>query len=153
MTINCLWAIQLIFFLALLSCSVKRQSIVEEKLQCKDCKTYESYIRDNWKIDSAGLFYFKDIPKCEGVSYLRSGADYTSLMGETCLLGVDIDSIKSLFGTPSMEFPHKLDYHLDARCRGKTRGHRTIIAGCARMQVYFDIKTRKVIAVGGIVRE
>ena len=150
---NILWLMQLACITMIFSCHVgKNEAPAIKKNKCNDCDTFKSYIRNNWRTDSLGLYLFAAPPDCEELIHGKTGVSYTMIVGRNCLIGSRIDDVKTLLGTPTKEYPNRLDYHMTAKCQGKARGDSPNIPGCIRLQVYFD-KNNKVVGVGGMTRE
>ncbi len=144
--------VQLVCMMAVLSCKVKKIEAPQQSYDCSNCLNYKMYIQNNWKKDSAGYYYFADLPKCDEKIHGNSGVSYTRIIGRNCLIGSNVDSIKNLFGQPSKEFQNRFDYYMNANCQGTARGDSHRIPGCIRVQVYFDVN-RKIVGVGGMGRE
>ena len=149
---NILWLMQLACITIVFSCHVINGVVTTEKVKCNDCDIFKSYIRNNWKIDSVGLYFFTAPPDCEELIHGKTGVSYTMIVGRNCLIGSRIDEIKNLFGAPTKEYPNRFDYYMTAKCQGKARGDSPNIPGCIRLQVYFD-ENKKVVGVSGMTRE
>jgi len=149
---NILCLMQLACITIVFSCHVRTGAVTIEKVKCNDCDTFRSYIRNNWRTDSVGLYFFTAPPKCEELIHGKTGVSYTMIVGRNCLIGYRIDEIKTLFGAPTKEYPNRFDYHMTAKCQGKARGDSPNIPGCIRLQVYFD-ENKKVVGVSGMTRE
>ena len=143
---------QLVCISLILSCSDKKLLSSQKNFVCDDCLTFKTYILNNWALDSAGYFHFKNAPVCEGPDYIKTGFRYTGLMGHKCFKGQTVDSILHYLGQPSVKINNRFDYYMTAKCHGKARGDKPNIPGCIRLQVYFD-EDRKVVGVGGMTRE
>lgn len=135
-----------------LSCYLGRHDDRKREINCDDCNNFKSYILNNWKIDSAGLYYFSNPPNCKEFIYGKTGVSYTMIVGRKCLIGINTADIKELFGKPTKELQNRFDYYMTAKCQGKARGDSPNIPGCIRLQVYFD-ENRKVVGVSGMTRE
>ena len=149
---NILWFMLLACITISFSCHVRKGAVIIEKFKCNDCDSFKSYIRNNWKTDSVGLFSFSDPPNCEEIIHGKTGVSYTMIVGRNCLIGSSIDEIKTMFGVPTKEYRNRFDYYMTAKCHGKARGDKPNIPGCIRLQVYFD-EDKKVVGVGGMTRE
>lgn len=147
-----MWIMQLVCMTAIFSCHVGKQDAIKEKIKCGNCDNYRSYIKNNWKSDSVGLYYFAISPDCEELIHGKTGISYTMIVGRNCLIDSQTDAIKKLFGTPTKEYPNRFDYYMTAKCHGKARGDSPNIPGCIRLQVYFD-ENKKVVGISGMTRE
>ena len=146
------WFMQLACITIFLSCHVRKVAVAIEKVKCNDCDTFRSYVINNWRTDSVGLYFFTAPPDCEELIYGKTGVSYTMIVGRNCLIGSRIDEIKTLFGKPTREYPNRFDYYMTPKCQGKAQGDKPNIPGCIRLQVYFD-ENKKVVGAGGMTRE
>ncbi|MBK8557416.1 MAG: hypothetical protein IPL65_17380 [Lewinellaceae bacterium] len=149
---NIFWLMQLVCIIVGFSCLVKKGAATVEKVKCNDCETFITYIENNWRADSAGLYFFVAPPDCEELIHGKTGVSYTMIVGRNCLIGSHIAEVKTLFGTPTKEYQNRFDYYMTDKCQGRARGDLPNIPGCIRLQVYFD-ENKKVVGVGGMTRE
>lgn len=143
---------QITCIILLLSCQLRKVTMTNEKVKCDDCDNYTAYIKNNWKLDSTGLYFFAALPNCREIIHGKNGISYTMIVGRNCLIGSHADAVKRLFGAPTKEYPNRFDYYMTDKCHGKARGDKPNIPGCIRLQVYFT-EDRKVVGIGGMTRE